>query len=239
MSKKFTLVVVRHGEATHNLPDFKPEDLVLTNDPEMPFLNNPLTEKGLKQAGKLAVRLASEKFNLVLASDLTRAWHTAQAIVKENPFVDNVQECQESKRLLRERNAGVLNGEREIFRCQLKVEEAIEDRQLLTWRIPDGESVVDLRNRVEAFLQLLLAKAQEQKEVEDLKILVVTHFMWMHELYMILVSMVGGEMQKKPRTPNTGLDQYTLTARTGEDGKAKLEQVVFDVISCGKHLTQG
>ena len=234
-SKKFTLVVVRHGEATHNLPDFKSEDLVLTNDPEMPFLNNPLTEKGLEQAGQLAKRLASEKFNLVLASDLTRAWHTAQAIVKENPFVDNVQEC----RLLRERNAGVLNGEREIFRCQLKVEEAIEDRQLLTWRIPGGESVVDLRNRVEAFLQLLLAKAQEQKEVEDLKILVVTHFMWMHELYMILVSMVGGEMQKKPRTPNTGLDQYTLTARTGEDGKAKLEQVVFDVISCGKHLTQG
>ena len=237
MSKKFTLVVVRHGEATHNLPDFKPENLVLTNDPEMPFLNNPLTEKGFEQAGRLAERLAREKFNLVLASDLARAWDTAQAIVKENPSVDNVQELRE----LRERNAGVLNGEREIFRCQLKVEEAIEDRQLKipTWKIPGGESVVDLRKRVEAFLQLLLAKAQEQKEVEDLKILVVTHFMWMHELYMILVSMVGGEMQKKPRTPNTGLDQYTLTARTGEDGKAKLEQVVFDVISCGKHLTQG
>ena len=105
-SKKFTLVVVRHGEATHNLPDFKSDDLVLTNDPEMPFLNNPLTEKGLEQAGKLAERLKREKFNLVLASDLTRAWDTAQAIVKENPSVDNVQELRE----LRERNAGVFNG---------------------------------------------------------------------------------------------------------------------------------
>ena len=99
----------------------------------------------------------------------------------------------------------------------------------------------DLRNRVEAFLQLLLAKSQEYnyQEVVDLKILVVTHFMWMHELYRILVSIVGGERQEKPRTPNTGLDKYTLTARIGEDGKAKLEQVVCDVISCGKHLTKG
>ena len=226
------MVVVRHGEATHNLPGFKPEHLVLTDDPEMPFLNNPLTEKGLEQAGQLADRLRTEKFSLVLASDLSRAWDTAQAIVRENLFADNVQEC----RLLRERNAGVLNGEREIFRAQLKVEEAIKDRQLLTWRIPGGESVGDLRNRVEAFLQLLLA---EYKDVEDLKILVVTHYMWMHELYSILVSMVEGERKKKPRTPNTGLDQYTLTARVGEDGIAKLEEVVCDVISCGKHLTKG
>ena len=121
------------------------------------------------------------------------------------------------------------------------VEEAIKDRELdvATWRIPGGESVGDLRSRVEAFLQLLLAKSQEKKYKEDLKVLVVTHFMWMHELYRILMSIVGGERQEKPRTPNTGLDKYTLTARIGEDGIAKLEQVVCDVISCGKHLTKG
>ena len=93
----------------------------------------------------------------------------------------------------------------------------------------------DLRNRVEAFLQLLLAKSQEYKYKEDFKILVVTHFMWMHKLYRILVSIVGGEREEKPR----GLDKYTLTARIGEDGIVKLEQVVCDVISCGKHLTRG
>ena len=58
--RKFKLVVVRHGEATHNLPHFKAENLVLTNVAEipfpnnkdlMPFLNNPLTEKGREQAG--------------------------------------------------------------------------------------------------------------------------------------------------------------------------------------------
>ena len=97
----------------------------------------------------------------------------------------------------------------------------------------------DLRNRVEAFLQLLLAKSQEYKYKEDFKILVVTHFMWMHKLYRILVSIVGGEREEKPRSPNTRSDKYTLTARIGEDGIVKLEQVVCDVISCGKHLTKG
>ena len=95
----------------------------------------------------------------------------------------------------------------------------------------------DLRNRVEAFLQLLLAKCQEYKYKEDFKILVVTHFM--HKLYRILVSIVGGEREEKPRSPNTRSDKYTLTARIGEDGIVKLEQVVCDVISCGKHLTRG
>ena len=87
---------MRHGEATHNLPDFKPDDLVLTDHAEMllpnnkdlmPFLNNPLTEKGKEQAAKLAMRLANEKFNLVYASDLDRAWDTAETIAEKNSFV--------------------------------------------------------------------------------------------------------------------------------------------------------
>ena len=63
--------------------------------------------------------------------------------------------------------------------------------------------------------------------------------MWMHELYHILSETSDEKQAMKPRTPNTGLDQYTLTVKVGEDGLAKLEQVVFDVISCGKHLTRG
>ena len=148
--RKFTLIVVRHGEATHNLPGFKAEDLVLTRDAEMPFpnnpdlmpfLNNPLTEKGREQAAKLAMRLANEKFNLVYASDLDRAWDTAQIIAEKNSFVPlfgEVQKCQ----LLRERNAGRWNDDLEHFRAQRKVEEgvrAIKMTDILDWRIPGGE----------------------------------------------------------------------------------------------------
>ena len=240
--RKFKLVVVRHGEATHNLPDFKAEDLVLTDNAEMPFLNNkdlmpflnnPLTEKGKEQAAKLAMRLANEKFNLVYASDLDRAWDTAQIIAEKNSFVGEVQKCQ----MLRERNAGRWNDDPEHFRAQRKVEEgvrAIKETDILDWRIPGGESVVDLRKRVKAFLDFLVAELQKNEDVN--KVLVVTHFMWMEELFMIL----SRDAKQKPRTPNTGLDQYTLTIRTGEGGKAviDLDQVAFDIVSCGQHLAQ-
>ena len=230
---------MRHGEATHNLPDFKPDDLVLTDHAEMllpnnkdlmPFLNNPLTEKGKEQVAKLAMRLANEKFNLVYASDLDRAWDTAQIIAEKNSFVGEVQKCQ----LLRERNAGRWNDDLEHFRAQRKVEEgvrAIKKIDILDWRIPGGESVVDLRKRVKAFLDSLVVVVQKNKDVN--KVLVVTHFMWMEELFMIL----SKDAKQKPRTPNTGLDQYTLTIRTVE-GKAviDLDQVAFDIVSCGQHL---
>ena len=231
---------MRHGEATHNLPDFKPDDLVLTDHAEMllpnnkdlmPFLNNPLTEKGKEQVAKLAMRLANEKFNLVYASDLDRAWDTAQIIAEKNSFVGEVQKCQ----LLRERNAGRWNDDLEHFRAQRKVEEgvrAIKKIDILDWRIPGGESVVDLRKRVKAFLDSLVVVVQKNEDVN--KVLVVTHFMWMEELFMIL----SKDAKQKPRTPNTGLDQYSLTIRTEEGGKAviDLDQVAFDIVSCGQHL---
>jgi len=233
--KQFTLVVVRHGQATHNLDTFQRKDLVLTEEPDMPFMNSPLTELGEKQAGLVADRFSKTKFDLGIASDLSRAWNTAQAIVAANPSLKKVEEC----RLVRERNGGVFDGEHALCNAQYMVEEAIEDRELLTWRIPGGESVVDVRERVRAFLRLVQAKALAI-EVESPTILVATHYVWMHEFYYVLAEMsvaLGGETQaKKPRTPNTGVDQYTLTSKCGEDGQPVLEQVVFDIVSCGRHL---
>merc|ERR1711934_485209 len=88
-TKQFTLVVVRHGQATHNLDTFQRKDLVLTNDPDMPFMNSPLTELGEKQASLVAERLSKTKFHFGIASDLSRAWNTAQAIVAANASLDN------------------------------------------------------------------------------------------------------------------------------------------------------
>ena len=138
---------------------------------------------------------------------------------------------------MRERNAGRWNDDLEHFRAQRKVEEgvrAIKKIDILDWRIPGGESVVDLRKRVKAFLDSLVAVVQKNKDVN--KVLVVTHFMWMEELFMIL----SKDAKQKPGTPNTGMDQYTLTIRIEEGGKAvlDLDQVAFDIISCGKHLAQ-
>ena len=232
--KQVTLVVVRHGQATHNLENFRKEDLVKTKE-ELPIMNSPLTAEGRRQASLVAQRLATTKFDLGLASDLARAWDTAQAIVEANPSLGGVEEC----RLLRERNAGIFECEREIHNAQCTVEESIQNRDLLTWKIPEGESVVDLRNRARQFLELVQAKAMAL-EVEAPTILVASHYVWMHEFYRILAEQASvltkEERERKPRTPNTGVDQYTLTTVMEEDGQPRLENIAFDLISCGQHL---
>lgn len=234
--KQFILVVVRHGQATHNLENFQKKDLILTEEPDMPFMNSPLTDLGRQQANMVAKRLENTKFHFGYASDLVRAWDTAQAILSLNSSLDSVEEC----RLIRERNAGSFEGNREAGNAQWVVEESIPDRELLTWRMPGGESVVDLRDRVRGFINLAQTKALGMEEVEEPTFLVATHYVWMHEFYRILgeysEKLTGVTRERKARTPNTGVDQYTINTRMGEDGLPTVEKIDFDIISCGKHL---
>merc|ERR1712126_468678 len=125
-----------------------------------PIMNSPLTKLGQQQACLLANRLSKTKFHLALASDLSRAWDTALAILAVNPSLDDVKEC----RLLRARNAGIFEGDRVLFNAQSMVENAVEDRDLLTWRIPEGDSVFDLRESVRACIHLVQVEALALKE---------------------------------------------------------------------------
>ena len=128
---------------------------------------------------------------------------------------------------------------RDSSKAQYTVEDGVEDRDLLTWRIPGGDSIFDLRQSVRACLHLVQVEALALKE-EKPTILLVSHCVWMHELYKVLAEIseaLGNEKKgKKAKPPNTGLDRYLLTTRVKEDGKPELEQVVFDLISCGRHL---
>ena len=93
---------------------------------------------------------------------------------------------------------------------------------------------MDLRARVRGFLHLLQARALQvhlppcsssssssciplQVAEEEPVVLVTSHYGWMKELYLVLASLaaeLGGERRgRKPRTPNTGVDKYTLTTR--------------------------
>merc|ERR1712110_1334115 len=136
--KEFTIVVVRHGQATHNLDTFQRKDLVLTNELYRPIMNSPLTDLGHAQARLVAARLAKTRFDLGFASDLIRAWDTALAIVAANPSLESVKEC----RYLRERNAGDFEYNSARSKAQYTVEDGVEDRDLLTWRIPGGDSIL-------------------------------------------------------------------------------------------------
>ena len=228
------MVVVRHGQATHNLPTFLPSEMVLTKEPDMPFMDSPLTALGLEQAELVAKRLAKTKFNLALASDLERAWLTGQAILKHNSSIDSAEQC----RHLRERTMGVFEPHYNLVMAQITVEEAVPDRELLTWRIPKGESIVDLRNRVRQFLDLVQTRAMQLEEEVPI-VLVATHCVWMHELHYVLSDWAtshGSSLMAKPRTPNTGVDQYRMVTAKREDRQQELLEVNVDFLSCDKHL---
>ncbi len=60
------VVLVRHGQAA--------------GEPRPGELQAPLTPLGVRQAARVARRLADEKFDHIYFSDLSRAYHTAQAI---------------------------------------------------------------------------------------------------------------------------------------------------------------
>ena len=66
-SQPLTLYLVRHGEAGGQQREGE--------------VGPPLTKRGEKQAAKVARRLADERFDHIYSSDMSRSYHTAQAII--------------------------------------------------------------------------------------------------------------------------------------------------------------
>ncbi len=120
--------LVRHGETTRSVV----REVAGWSDP-------PLTERGRREAGALADRLASVDFDGVWASDLVRALETARLAWGE-PVPD---------RRLRELNFGDLEG-----LPFAEVDEATRDAvlQFREFAAPGGESLEDLERRLESFL---------------------------------------------------------------------------------------
>jgi len=234
-NKQFTVVVVRHGEATHNLDTFSAKDMVRTIDGDTEYMDSPLTDLGRHQADLVSKRLANTCFHLCFSSDMIRAWDTAQTILANNNSLELlVEPC----KLLRERNAGIFEGERELDRAQCLVEAAVKDRELLTWRIPGGESISDLRDRVRKFLNLLLKMVLTLEEDRP-RVLVVTHRVWMEELHRILQEhqVEPTRMPDKPLTPNTGVDTYIMDTVQGTvEGQPNIQKIQCVTLSCGRHL---
>ncbi len=88
------LTIVRHGETIENKAGIR-----------QGHLPGRLSEEGIEQARKVAIRLKDEKIDIVYSSDLSRAIDTAKEILKYHDKVPvfYVQE-------LREFNNGILQG---------------------------------------------------------------------------------------------------------------------------------
>ena len=160
------LMLVRHGETEWNAQRrYQGQSDV------------PLSEFGKWQAELVAVRLAEQKIDAVYASDLKRAWGTAQ-VIAEKSGLDITSEPR-----LRELKFGILEG--------LTFDEAQEQypEMLAAWlddfhQTPEGAETIDMFNtRVVSLLDDLKNKHDEQT------VLLVAHGGPLSELLRVILEL--------------------------------------------------
>jgi probable phosphoglycerate mutase len=110
------IIAIRHGETMWNV------DTRIQG-----HLDIPLNETGRKQAERMALALADEPISAIYASDLTRAWETAQYLGR----VQGMEVTREEG--LRERGFGDFEG-----KTFAEIEALLPD-QSMRWRKRDPE----------------------------------------------------------------------------------------------------
>jgi len=127
-----TLLLIRHGETAWNA-----ESRIQGQ------LDVPLSNAGIWQAGRLAQRLAGERIDAIFASDLARAWLTAQPIGQSRQ-IDPVPDLR-----LRERHFGIFEGHTlDEISSRWPAEFASWRERDPAWAIPEGESGQQFIERV-------------------------------------------------------------------------------------------
>ena len=203
---KLDLILVRHGNTNGN------RRWMVEGSTD-----TPLNSTGRYQAKLVAARFRSRQIDQVCSSDLSRAYDTASAIVRENQHFTNESSI-EKYASLQERYFGVAEKSM-IFQHYHNAKQAGFTRRTLTHYVPKGgESDDDVRTRVSAFLNDLFNKRIEITSSEW-TVVVVSHGITMREIVRCLVedhgcSGISKEVMSNGRrlakTPNTGVTEFSL-----------------------------
>ncbi len=162
-----TLIIIRHGETFWNR-----ERRIQGH------LDSALTPEGIAQAQACATRLATEKIDAVVVSDLNRAQHTAKILTAGRALSMN------SDVSLRERSFGSGEGmtyaDMDTKYPQMFAQTGLVDAE---FTLPDGETRADFHARVKTSIEKLAAAHAGKC------LLVVTHggvlgviYRWLNEM---------------------------------------------------------
>jgi probable phosphoglycerate mutase len=206
------IIAIRHGETAWNV------DARLQG-----HLDIELNPTGVWQAGRVAQALADEPIDVIYASDLLRAWQTANAIAfaTDSPLI--------AEKGLRERGFGTFEG-----KTYAEIAETWPDDSALwrkrdpLWSPPGGESLTSLRERI---LQTATTLAQQHMGGQ---IVLVAHGGVMDVLYRLAT----GQDLQAPRTwqlGNAAINRLLWTPEgftlVGWGDTSHLEDAVLDEIS--------
>lgn len=171
------LLIVRHGET---------EDNILRKVQGQ--THGKLTQNGLQQAEKVALRLADEKIDIIISSDLLRALKTAEIISKYHKQTNLIIDKQ-----LREGNFGELTG---VSLDLFKDGKLFENKQ--------GELVEDIFLRADKFLNDIIKKYSNQT------VLIVTHRGIAKAIIAKLTGQTAKEIYKTTRLDNTSVTEFEI-----------------------------
>lgn len=126
------IYLIRHGETTWNI-----------ERRWQGHKNSPLSENGVAQATALGERLTDVEFSTFYASDLARAYETAQHVAAPH----NMDVLTDER--LRERNGGVVEGltMSELAEKHPEVHKELHGKWLPTYAPPGGENLIELQKR--------------------------------------------------------------------------------------------
>ena len=142
----------------------------------------PLSGLGMRQAELVAGRLAGEKIDAVYASDLSRAWETAQIIARKNGL--NIS----SDPRLRELKFGILEG--------LTFDEAeAQHPEMITAWLEDFNNTPGGAETIQAFNQRIVSLLDDLKGKHDEQVVLLVGHSW--SLSEILRVVLGLSREKR------------------------------------------
>ena len=196
------MYIVRHGETIAN-----------TQGLLSGHLETPLTTKGERQAELLGIRLADERFSRIFVSDLGRAVATAEAVAVHHKNVPMEQHL-----ALRECSWGEFEGRpfHEINAARTK-----HSGDMIDFTPPRGESLRDLRERTDAFIDSVVA------QLEDGTYLIVAH--------SVVNKMLIFRLLQRPWSQWSELHQQNTCVNIIEIVDGRWHEVVLD---CARHLEE-
>ena len=122
-----------------------------------------------------------------------------------------------------------------LLSCLLQVEDFIPDRRDLTWRIPEGgESVVDLRTRVQTkLLPQLISEARKVDSIQ-VRLLLASHGLLLKELHRLMGDIASEHDNFDNYNVywnNTAVSEYVIDV----DYDNSIKDVKCNYFACNKH----
>lgn len=194
------LIIVRHGETIENQKE------IIQGQRQ-----GTLSEEGIEQAKKLALRLKEEKIDYIYSSDLARAKDTAKEIIKFHQKVPI-----EYTKELRERNLGEFEG-----KTKKELGMAAEMWSLVTANPKNGESRAELFERAKNLVEKV------SKEQINKTVLFVCHGGIKKALVCAILGKEAKDIPSIENFKNTAISIFEIDKDKGYK---------IHILNCAKHL---